>query len=129
MAGFGLCRWSENRLGKLISLQQSGGKCDPTDCLADLVLFPAGASQVPAHDAFDRHDFGFLNHHAATLQRFDIGSIGEGQSRRVEAQNMIRYVESIEPEAADLSEDSSLVGNSIRQNPVECTDPVRRDEQ
>ena len=42
---------------------------------------------------------------------------------------MVRHVEQVEPEIADLREHPTLVGNPCGQHPVESADSVRRDDQ
>ena len=42
---------------------------------------------------------------------------------------MVRDVQSIKPEPADLSEHAALVRDSLRQNPVKSADSVGRHKQ
>ena len=51
--GFGLVRGREHRSRQLLGLSQSFRHVDTADLPGVLVVFPAGADQVPADDGLD----------------------------------------------------------------------------
>ena len=60
----------ENRFRQLLGLFKTGRQFDAANGPAGLVILPAGADQVAAHDRFDRQRLEPLDDHAAGAKRF-----------------------------------------------------------
>lgn len=129
MTGLLLGGRRENRLGQPAALDQTGRQLQSADCLRLLVLFPARPGEVAADDALDRHHVRPADHHAASIEGVDVGSVGKRQLAQIHAEQVMRDLELVEPEFADFGEDASLVGDRNRQHVVESTDAVGRHKQ
>jgi hypothetical protein len=58
----------EDRVGKLLRLLETLRQLDPADLAARLVVLPARAGDVAAHDALDRHHLEPLDEHGAATE-------------------------------------------------------------
>ena len=68
VAGFGLRRGREDRLGQFAGFLQPGRERDAADGLGLLIFLPARAGEVAAHDALDRQHPQLLAEHRAAAQ-------------------------------------------------------------
>ena len=68
MALFRLGRWSKDRLRQRRGELQARRQFDSANALRLLILLPAGAGQITAHDAFHREWCGFAHNHGTTSQ-------------------------------------------------------------
>ena len=68
--------------------------------------------------------------HAATLELIRVHSEGFRKVSEINAQEMVRDepLEAVEPEGGDLRQDSPLQRYTIRENDVECGEPVGRND-
>src|SRR5262249_1101870 len=101
---------------------------DAADGSIALVLFPAGADEIAADDTLDRHDRGLANEHAAAVEGVLLGGEGGGHRGDVDAEEVVRDAQVIEPEPRQAGEDAALVGDAGRQHPVAGADPVAGDD-
>ena len=67
VAHLGLRGGREDRLGQLVRLAQALGQRDPADLAGALVVLPARARDVAAHDALDREHLELLDEQGAAL--------------------------------------------------------------
>ena len=119
----------EQRLGKAIGLAQATGKLDPAHRPSALVVLPAGAAQVAAHDALNEQRLGFLHQHGAARQLF---AIDVKRSREIGgAKNMVGndVFQQIEPEERKLRKDFSLVGNGSGHYDIEGGEAVSGNDE
>ena len=82
-----------------------------------LVLLPARAGQIAAHHALDRHDLGLPHQHRPALERLAIDARRQIEFVDVAREQVIRHVEPLEPEPAELREHAALVGNAASAAP------------
>ena len=112
VAGGRFCRGREDRLGKLRGFDQACRQRDAADAAGPLVVLPAGAGKIAAHDTFDGDRLGAFYEHGAARQfgrvrREVAGEVGGGD-------DVIRNdaVQLVEPEKRKLREDFALVRES-----------------
>ncbi len=123
VADVGLRRGREDRLGQLLGLPQALGQGDPRDGARRLVVLPARAGDVAAHDALDGQHLEL-----AHVQRPAAHLVGHvlGDRHEVVRHDVPRLVE---PEGRQRGQHLALVGNRCRMHDVVRRDPVRGDHQ
>src|SRR5215211_1594536 len=122
VANLGLGRRREDRLGQLLRLLEPVRQLDPADGAARLVVLPARARDVAAHDALDRHHLQPLDQHRAPAEI--LGHVGHGDQ-------VVRadLAGALEPEGSEPGEHLALVRDRRRVDDVVGRDPVRGDQQ
>ena len=108
---------------------QAGRQPDAADGAALLVFLPAGAGQIAADHALDRHDLGLAAERAAAGQQAAVGPRRQVHLLHVGGDQVVRLAEQLEPEGGNLRQHAPLVGNAGRQHPIEGADPVGAHQQ
>ena len=123
MADVGLRARREDRLRQLLGLLQSARQRDAGDGAARLVVLPAGAGDVAAHDALDRQHL-----QAAHDERAPERLLGHAVGRRDHVVgDDLRGL--LKPEDGQPGEHLALVGDRRRVDGVVRRDAVARDHQ
>ena len=124
VALLGLRRGREERLGQLLGLLQAGGQRDARDRAGGLVVLPAGAGDVAAHDALDRQHLEL----AHGERRGRVPRRARRRSRRRGGWRRCARVRA-EPEDRQPGEHLALVGDRRRVDDVVGRDPVGGDHE
>ena len=122
------CR-GEDRLVKPRRLDQSAGKRNATNRLGLLVLFPPRAGQVAANDAFNGNHPSLFNQHGPSFEGLPVRPFGKIHRVQIGRDKMVRWVEHIEPESANLRQHAPLVGNSRGEHVIKGADAIGADHQ
>ena len=123
VAGLGLRRRREDRRRQALGLAQAGRELDPGDLAGRLVVLPARAGDVAAHDALDREHLQPADDHraAAHVVRHALG-------RRDEV--VVDDVAGLrEPERRQAGQHRALPRDPVRMHDVVRRDPVAGDHQ
>ena len=129
LAEVGLGRRREDRLRQPVRKPQPGRQRDPADRPALLVVLPAAAGQVAAHDALHRERLGLEDEHRASLELVleaekvlrELAHVGRHHV-------VLDYVRGLlEPERRQLVEHVTLAGDALGHDHVEGRDSVGAD--
>ena len=129
MSGRGFAGGGKNRFGKWIAFTEASRKFESAHGLTGLIFLPARPREISAHHALDRKDASLRDDHAATIEFFKIGLRRKRHIAGMHAEQVVRHAEVAKPKPTELCEDSPLIRDATRQNPVEGTDAVGRDEE
>ena len=123
VAHVGLGGRREDRLRKLLGLLQPLRQLDPAHGAGGLVVLPARAGDVPAHDALDREHLEALDEHRATADLLG-HPFGVGD-------DVVRHdvAGPVEPEGRDAGQDLALSGDGRGVDRVVGGDAIRRHHQ
>src|SRR5258708_1869912 len=130
-AGVDFCGGGEDGFGKAIGFPEAGRQLDAADRAGLLVVLPAGAGEIAAHDALYGEHLRSFDEHAATVELIEIGLEFARELGGVRGDEMVRDggLEEVEPEEGELGEDLALVGYAAAENMVEGGDAVAGDEE
>ena len=123
VALLGLRRRREDRLRQLLGLLQAGGQLDAGDRARALVVLPARARDVAAHDALDRQHLQPLDPQRAPAL---VGRHAVGGGEEVVGHDLLRQPE---PQDGEARQDLALVRDRRRMDDVVGRDPVGGDHQ
>ncbi len=129
LADVGLGGRGEQRLGQLVGLAQAGGQLDAADGAACLIVLPAGADDVAAHDGFHQDRLEALGHDGAAAHLFHFVRRDHGFRRH--AGQVVRHdvAELLEPEVAHLVQHHALARDRLVHDHVEGRQAVGGDDQ
>jgi hypothetical protein len=125
LAQLRLERRGVDRFGQPVAVAQALGKRDAADAPRGLVLQPARADQIAAHDRFDRMHLQLVHQH---------GALGDARGKMLTKRGMrggevVAHAEPAEPPQAQLGEQRALLGDAGLQHVVEGADSVRGDHE
>lgn len=117
---FGLCTRSPERPRQPLGLSQACRESFATHCAIYLIRTPSRSREIPSHNALDGKYFETLNHHASALK---LGYYFRGQAcleslryvrgEVVSAKRWDFRLQQLEPELAELSENSALLIDAL----------------
>ncbi|ABA49009.1 hypothetical protein BURPS1710b_0998 [Burkholderia pseudomallei 1710b] len=129
MAHLGLRGGREDRLGELLRVRQAGRQLDAAHLARRLVVLPAAARQIAAHDRLDEDRLKPLDDDRAPLHLLDL--VGGDDRLGRDARQMVRddVREPVEPEVRHLVQHAALVRNRLAHDDVERRQAIGRDDQ
>src|SRR6266568_3448704 len=95
-----------------------------------LVVFPAGASEVTAHNTLDREWLRLFYEHGAARKLISKSTQRLRELIEIRSDEMVLgEVEFLKPESRDLIQDRSLIRNGIGQNDIESGETIADDQE
>src|SRR6516225_3289731 len=130
MAVLAFCGGSKNRGRKLGSVFQSLRQGDAADAPRSLILFPARANQVAAHNTFHGQRIRLSHEHRAASQELAVRLEGLRKLVELVGDKMIRNVgEFSKPERRELIQHFAFTRDRIRQDTIESRETVGSDDE
>ena len=131
LAEFRLGGRGEQRLFEAGGLQQALGQLVAADGTCGLVVLPARAGDVAAHDAFHRQGLGLLHEDRTAFQFFAVGGQRGGELVHVAFDEVVldEVGELLHPEQGDLVEDDAFVRDRLVHDDVKGGHAVRGDDE
>ena len=129
IADGGLGGGGVDRFRQLLGLLQARGQLDAADLAGLLVILPARADQVAAHDGLHRQRAQPLDDDRAVLEPFVV--IGVEDIAQVHLAEMVgnQVLRLVKPEVGDPRQQLALAGYRVGHDHVEGGDAVGGDEQ
>ena len=119
--------------GSAVRHAQPGGQLDAADLAGALVVLPAGADQVTAHDGFDRQRLQLADDDRAIGEagavagvRHDLREVRVRRRGEVIRHDVAR---AREPEVGNARQNAALAGDRVGQHHVERAQAVGGDDQ
>ena len=116
--------------GQRRGLLQALGQHLAADGAIRLVLLPAGAGEVAAHDALHRQRLRLSHDHGAAGERLREGRERGREAARIERDEVIRdRRKALEPKGGERVQDGAFARDGVGQDAVEGRNAIGRDEQ